>query len=119
MQLKLNQSNRELKDKAKSAISGNRLSLTGMFLLNLFITFVFSSLLGFLANWLKPLSIQSFSINRVFLDTPGLIGEMINQVGQSTDPIALGITLLVSFLISFFHGSGLGLWYPLVLIRNG
>ncbi|MDK6688936.1 MULTISPECIES: DUF975 family protein [Aerococcus] len=102
MQLKLNQSNRELKDKAKSAISGNRLSLTGMFLLNLFITFVFSSLLGFLANWLKPLSIQSFSINRVFLDTPGLIGEMINQVGQSTDPIALGITLLVSFLISFF-----------------
>ncbi|KAA9240270.1 MULTISPECIES: DUF975 family protein [Aerococcus] len=102
MQLKLNQSNRELKDKAKSAISGNRLSLTGMFLLNLFITFVFTSLLGFLANWLKPLSIQSFSINRVFLDTPGLIGEMINQVGQSTDPIALGITLLVSFLISFF-----------------
>ncbi|MDK6292569.1 DUF975 family protein [Aerococcus mictus] len=102
MQLKLNQSNRELKDKAKSAISGNRLSLTGMFLLNLLITFVFTSLLGFLANWLEPLSIQSFSINRVFLDTPGLIGEMINQVGQSTDPIALGITLLVSFLISFF-----------------
>ncbi|KAA9291090.1 DUF975 family protein [Aerococcus urinae] len=102
MQLKLNQSNRELKDKAKSAISGNRLSLTGMFLLNLLITFVFTSLLGFLANWLEPLSIQSFSINRLFLDTPGLIGEMINQVGQSTDPIALGITLLVSFLISFF-----------------
>ena len=102
MQLKLNQSNRELKDKAKSAISGNRLSLTGMFLLNLVITFAFTSLLAFLANWLQPLSVQSFSINRVFLDTPGLIGEIINQVGQSTDPIALGITLLVTFLISFF-----------------
>ena len=102
MQLKLNQSNRELKDKAKSAISGNRLSLTGMFLLNLVITFAFTSLLAFLANWLQPFSVQSFSINRVFLDTPGLIGEIINQVGQSTDPIALGITLLVTFLISFF-----------------
>ncbi|AEA01561.1 MULTISPECIES: DUF975 family protein [Aerococcus] len=102
MQLKLNQSNRELKDKAKSAISGNRLSLTGMFLLNLFVTFVFTSLLGFLANWLQPVSVQGFSVNRVFLDTPALITEIINQMSQNTDPIALGITLLVTFLISFF-----------------